>query len=257
MEHMTSNFHSHTWRCGHAVGTEREYVDTAIKAGFTVWGFSDHIPLPGYSPERSAGMRMTMDQLQGYVDTVKDLGDEYGEKIELHAGLEAEYVPALFGELSRSAVRAGVEYLILGQHFTTGGAYSGAAADSPERLRDYCRLVKEGMETGLFSLVAHPDLINFTGDAALFYDEARGLCLRAKELGIPLELNLLGLAMGKHYPNPAFWCAAAETGNRVVFSLDAHAPEHIAIPRVIERGFGIARDMGLDITGSIDLKRLK
>ena len=30
------NFHSHTVRCQHAVGEEREYVEEAIKEGFEV-----------------------------------------------------------------------------------------------------------------------------------------------------------------------------------------------------------------------------
>mgnify|MGYP000697771308 CR=1 FL=1 len=38
------NFHSHTVRCQHAVGEEREYVEEAIKEGFEVIGFSDHSP---------------------------------------------------------------------------------------------------------------------------------------------------------------------------------------------------------------------
>ena len=32
------NFHSHTVRCQHAVGEEREYVEEAIKEGFEVIG---------------------------------------------------------------------------------------------------------------------------------------------------------------------------------------------------------------------------
>ena len=31
---IKSNFHTHTTRCKHATGTEREYVEKAIEAGF-------------------------------------------------------------------------------------------------------------------------------------------------------------------------------------------------------------------------------
>ena len=41
---MIANYHTHTWRCRHADGTEREYVETAIEAGFKILGFSDHTP---------------------------------------------------------------------------------------------------------------------------------------------------------------------------------------------------------------------
>ena len=38
------NFHNHTYRCGHATGTDEEYVLEAIKNGYEVMGFSDHAP---------------------------------------------------------------------------------------------------------------------------------------------------------------------------------------------------------------------
>lgn len=38
------NFHTHTYRCHHAKGTDRDYVEAAIKAGYTEIGFSDHVP---------------------------------------------------------------------------------------------------------------------------------------------------------------------------------------------------------------------
>ena len=63
------NFHSHTVRCQHAVGEEREYVEEAIKEGFEVIGFSDHSPYlfkNGYVSR----IRMTMSQLEDYVKTI-------------------------------------------------------------------------------------------------------------------------------------------------------------------------------------------
>ena len=44
MNAMHTNYHTHTYRCHHAFGTEREYIEKAIEAGFTVLGFSDHTP---------------------------------------------------------------------------------------------------------------------------------------------------------------------------------------------------------------------
>ena len=36
------NMHTHTARCMHARGEDREYVEKAIEAGFEVLGMSDH-----------------------------------------------------------------------------------------------------------------------------------------------------------------------------------------------------------------------
>ena len=42
---MLKNYHSHTARCGHAWGTDEEFIQAAIEAGFGVLGFSEHTPL--------------------------------------------------------------------------------------------------------------------------------------------------------------------------------------------------------------------
>ena len=41
----TYNYHTHTYRCGHASdSSDQEYVDAARNAGISTLGFSDHIP---------------------------------------------------------------------------------------------------------------------------------------------------------------------------------------------------------------------
>ena len=45
---MRTNFHTHTMRCNHADGTDRAYVEAAIKSGIKVLGFSDHVPYPAF-----------------------------------------------------------------------------------------------------------------------------------------------------------------------------------------------------------------
>ena len=46
MKYLVSNYHAHTTRCGHAFGTEREYIEAAIECGIREFGFSDHAPIP-------------------------------------------------------------------------------------------------------------------------------------------------------------------------------------------------------------------
>ena len=73
---MIANYHTHTWRCRHADGTEREYVERAIEGGLKILGFSDHSPYP-FPDGYDSGMRMRLDQVEGYVDTVLALKKEY------------------------------------------------------------------------------------------------------------------------------------------------------------------------------------
>ena len=39
---MIANYHTHTFRCHHALGTDEDYVTSAIANGIQILGFSDH-----------------------------------------------------------------------------------------------------------------------------------------------------------------------------------------------------------------------
>ena len=41
---MIANYHTHTWRCNHAHGVEKQYIEKAIGQGLQILGFSDHTP---------------------------------------------------------------------------------------------------------------------------------------------------------------------------------------------------------------------
>ena len=89
---MIANYHTHTWRCNHASGTERQYVDNALKAGLRILGFADHAPYifpNGYYSH----FRMKLSQLQDYGDTVLKLREDYAGQIQIPLGLEIEYYP--------------------------------------------------------------------------------------------------------------------------------------------------------------------
>ena len=77
------NFHTHTTRCKHATGMEREYVENAIEAGFQVLGFSDHSPYL-FEGNHVSRIRMFMEELEGYVRTVEELKQEYKNDIQIH-----------------------------------------------------------------------------------------------------------------------------------------------------------------------------
>ena len=89
---MLYNYHTHTTRCGHAFGTEREYVEAALKAGLKTLGFSDHTAYDFLGrPLRDRPMRMKPEELPEYADTVRSLAKEYTGRIEIELGVEAEY----------------------------------------------------------------------------------------------------------------------------------------------------------------------
>ena len=95
---MIANYHTHTYRCHHADGTEREYVERAIENGLKIFGFSDHVPMP-FPDGHQSGYRVRIEALEDYVRTVEGLREEYKKDIEILLGFEAEYYPAHFEDM--------------------------------------------------------------------------------------------------------------------------------------------------------------
>lgn len=254
---MIANYHTHTPRCNHAVGTEEEYVLAAIQRGMHILGFADHSPCCGFPDGYYSGFRMKPDETPGYASAILDLRERYHSQIQLYPGVEMEYYPAYFHETLSMLRDSGVEYLILGQHFINneiGEKYNGQPTDDEERLRQYCRQVMDGMNTGLFSYVAHPDVFNFTGAPAVYQKHFRELCREARSCGLPLEINLLGLGENRHYPNTLFWQVAAEEGCNAVLGCDAHKPEALLDVATADRAYAMAKQLGLTVVDTVPLK---
>ena len=232
-----ANFHAHTPRCMHAVGTEEEYILQAIDAGFDALGFADHTAWP-YRSDFVSGMRMPLSQLEGYLATVRSLAEKYADRIRVYAGLECEAFPEYYGWLAALKREKKVDYLILGNHYDTndetGGFYFGKCR-KPEEIHRYVETTIGGMESGLFAYLAHPDLFlhsypEFDATAAW---ASREICRAAHRLNMPLEYNLLGAKRGAKdrargamgYTSDAFWDIAAEEDVRAIIGVDAHEPE--------------------------------
>ena len=256
---MIANYHTHTPRCGHAIGNEEAYVRSALDAGLQILGFSDHTPYPfpnGYY----SSFRMKPHELPEYVDTVLSLRKAYAGQIEIPLGLEVEYYPKFFPELVKILQDHGIEYMLLGQHFLLnemeGIGSIGPTADA-SLLQQYCNQTIEAMHTGLFTYFAHPDLMNFVGDAKVYRQEIRRLCQAAKSCGVPLEINLLGYREGRHYPNIRFWEVAAEESCPVILGVDAHQSHNFGHSASVEKAESMIRSLGLAKMETISLRPLK
>ena len=236
-----NNFHTHTSRCGHATGEDEEYVQKAIEAGIKVLGFSDHVPWPDLL---HPGMRMSPDLVENYVKSLTFLKNKYKNQIEIHIGFEAEYVKEYMPYYEYLKRKCGIEYFLLGQHCTIHGDhfyFYNEYQNDPVKTKEYVDDLIAGMESGLFSYVAHPDIFlqGYHFDDEFVDNQIRRICQKAKVLNLPLELNYGKIRIGltkygahdayNHYPFYKFWKVVGEYDIPVVLGIDAHAPEEFAI----------------------------
>lgn len=254
---MIANYHTHTYRCNHASGSEREYIEHAIESGLKILGFSDHTPYP-FPESHISGFRMRMEQLEDYVNTVLSLKEEYKKDIEIHLGFEVEYYPLYFPKLQQVMKDYPVEYFILGQHFLGNEIdehYNGARSSNPDYLKRYCMQVVEALGTGYFTYLAHPDLIYFVGSNAIYEKQMRQICIAAKKHKIPLEINLLGIASRRNYPNKTFWKIVGEEGNDVILGADAHTPQAVWNLPTLQKAQKLVQKYRLHLLDTVEFRK--
>lgn len=229
---QTFNYHTHTNRCGHAsIAKDIEYLEMAKRQGITKLGFSDHIPTTSIEIPREK-QRMAIDYFDEYVYSIRKLGKENPDMTIL-CGLEGEYEPYKISFLNE--LRDKLDYMILGQHYVT----KDGKIITPDETYPiaYAESVCEAMESGIYDIVAHPDIFmserrKIPREKQQTFDEnaliaARMICSKAQELQIPLELNLGGEELEKGYPDKTFWSIAKEYQAPVLYGIDAHTPKQI------------------------------
>lgn len=250
---MKANYHTHTPRCKHAQGPDELYVTAAIQAGFSSLGFADHTPWP-YQSDYVSGIRMAVSQLPDYVSGLRALRERYRDQIKLHIGLECEYFPRYISWLKEAKETYQLDYLIFGAHFIGSdeeSPYMGSACADDKVLLNYVDMCIQGMNSGLYAYLAHPDLYMRCRET---FDEAsrwaaKAICECALALDLPLEYNLNAHVIRDWeyggFPRREFWEVAAQTGNRVIIGYDAHQPSLLLNAQAEEEIRGLLGGLGI------------
>lgn len=233
-----SNYHTHTYRCGHATGDIAAYADIASRYGMSDLGFSEHMPLPS---DRWAFIHLAPEGLEEYIKAVGQGVDDY-PGLSIHLGGECEYLKAdhayyrefLLGEL-------GLDYLLGAPHWICceGTWKYCSELESVSDLRSYASYCVDVISSGLFAYLAHPDifLIGKRGWDSEAVACANDIFDAALEYDLPLELNANGLRKSDvtsinqiaraRYPNLSFWQLASSRGVKTIIGSDAHAPREL------------------------------
>ena len=256
---MKHNFHTHTTRCKHAIGTDEQFVQAALAGGFDVLGFADHAPW-AFQSDYVSHCRMLPSQWAEYRQSILTLREKYRGQIDIRLGLECEYYHQYIDQLKRWRDE-GCEYFILACHFLhteETNPYIGHSCQADDEVLRYAEETVKGIRTGLYAYVAHPDLyMMYRGELSPVCMEAADMiCQAAKEAHMPIEYNLLGLLgeMTGHprgYPNADFWRYVRKWDNDVILGVDAHDPAQLSNAFVWNEGVKRLNALGHRIVDNI------
>ncbi len=265
---LNANYHTHTFRCGHADGIDEDYVKQALGMGLAVLGFSDHAMYPGYS---EPGIRADFLSFHGYVDSINALKKKYMDRMKIYIGFEAEgYLPYL-PYLKELLATHTLDYLLLGNHSAMNEKHQVYAkfgkATNANNLYLYGQTCCEAMKTGLYSCLVHPDL--FLSEVPYFDSDCRkvskDIIRTALECKIPLEINCGGIRSGKRkigdeyrytYPTYAFFSLVAKMKAPCIIGIDAHSPTQLSDPDANAIAVRFARELGLQVIDRLPFKKV-
>lgn len=260
------NLHTHTMRCGHAIGLDEQYIKAAIQAEFTMIGISDHIP---YKDIYKSGDRMKFEEVDEYLDSFKDLNEKYKDKINIKIGFEAEYLEDREDEIFY--LRSKCDYLILGQHCKYMG-YDYDYYSSDEDVLDYVKAIETALSKGIYTYLAHPDyfMLGRRSYDKVCEEAAHRIAQACIKNKTPIEINLNKLKKTDKiiyynsiqdeyeeaypYPFKEFWKVISQYNCDVVYGYDAHSPTSLLERYREEKANEILKELNLNFIDSIELK---
>jgi histidinol-phosphatase (PHP family) len=163
------------------------------------------------------------------------------EETDLRLGIEADFVAGAEDRLANFLDDREWDYVVGSVHFVRDEAVDmedwsvwGRGESAEKVWRRYFETMAEAARTGLYDIMAHPDLVKVwgtdapvpAGDLRRYYEPAIEGFL---EGGVAVEVSTAGLRkpVGEIYPSRGFLELAVEAGLPVALSSDAHLPDQL------------------------------
>jgi histidinol-phosphatase (PHP family) len=213
------------------------YREVAEERGIAELGVSEHIYRFSAALDvwqHPFWRSQAVDDLDAYCAFVRD-------ETDLRLGIEADFVVGAEDRMASLLDGYEWDYVVGSVHFIREGAVDhedfdvwDGARDPDQVWRRYFETLGEAARSGMFDILAHPDLVKMwgrqrpqpDGDLRRYYDLAmEGIA----ESGIAVELSTAGLRkpVGELYPARPFLEMVLDAGNPIALSSDAHAPDHL------------------------------
>jgi histidinol-phosphatase (PHP family) len=220
-----------------AANAER-YQQVASERGVEALGVSEHI----YRFQQS----LDVWQHPYWRENARDDLDSYCEFVRAETtmalGIEADFIPGREDQMATLLERRDWDYVIGSVHFLRDAAIDMRGdwdiwrSGSPDKVwRRYFETLGEAARSGLYDILAHPDLVKVWGQSApvpdrdprYYYEIAmEGIA----ESDVAIEVSTAGLRkpVGEIYPARGFLEMCLEVGRPVALSSDAHTPNDLA-----------------------------
>lgn len=267
---IVSNYHTHTYLCKHAEGTPVDYVKLAKNNNYHTIAITDHGPLIDEIYNQIYTRRMTYDQYYNiYLDLLKDAKKE--EDIKVLSGIEIEYFSLM--EKNYKEFLKDLDILILGEHYFPhkNKIFSVYDVKDPSDIEAYTNNLIQGIESGYFSLVAHPDIFfwNYKTWDEHCINASRKIIECAIKNDIPLEINANGIRnstrknhfsytsdnhISYDYPKYEFWKLVKEYNAKVVINDDVHFFKEFCDEATI-KAYELAHELNLNVIDQIIPKK--
>jgi histidinol-phosphatase (PHP family) len=221
-----------------AANVER-YREAADAAGISELGVSEHIHRFRQALDvwdHPYWREQAVDDIDAYCAFVR-------EETDLRLGLEVDFVPGREDRTQNLIERCQLDYVVGSVHFLGDVAVDFGRYDiweqarSPEAVwKRYFETLADAARSGLFDILAHPDLVKMWGaarpvpgdDVRRYYEPALEAIAESQ---IAVEVSTAGLRkpVGEIYPAPAFLEGVVATGAPIALSSDAHLPEQVGL----------------------------
>lgn len=239
---IQADLHLHTCY-SHGQNTPEEMHGAACRKGLALIGFSEHSPRPDGFNYRREYRKKLEEAFPLYIREVSALKGKGPCRVLL--GLEMDWLAGEEEFVRRACKAYDYDYIIGSVHFLGDWGFDESGQDWQEcsqevcekRYRQYFRLWREMLRSGLFQIAAHPDLIKIYSldqfHLWLQKEEAvaqiRECLLALRNSGMALEISSAGLRKDcrQIYPAPAIMKMAAELELPISMASDAHNTEDV------------------------------
>jgi histidinol-phosphatase (PHP family) len=231
------------------------YLAAAEEHGIEELGVSEHVYRFAQALEiwdHPFWREQARDDLDAYAEFVRDT--------PLRLGLEADYIPGAEDRISNLLGARDFDYVVGSVHFLGNRAVDHEGYDvwedegDPDRVwTRYFETLAEAARSGLFDILAHPDLVKVWGrgrplperDPRFYYEPA---VEAISDSGIAVEISTAGLRkpVGELYPSRQFAEMCIEGGADFALSSDAHLPDQV--------GYGY--DQAMEFLDGLGVKRI-